>query len=75
MRSYLLVQLSSEGAPLSEVADLLEDIGFRRHGDGYDLVYDWERPATVRESLELADRIQETLRGKRVFFRIESSEE
>lgn len=75
MRTYLLLQLDSEGAPYSDIAELLEDLGFRPHTGGYDFVYDWDRPATVRESLELADRIQASLRGSRVGFRLESSDE
>ena len=74
-RTYLLIQLDSEGAPYSEVAELLEDLGFRPETEGYDFLYEWGRPATVRETLEFADRIQEALRGKRVGFRIESTEE
>jgi hypothetical protein len=75
MKTYLLLQLDSEGAPYSEVAEMLEDLGFRTHQSGYDFVYDWQRDATVRDSLLLADQIQEALRGKRVYFRIESVEE
>ncbi|MCI4317326.1 MAG: hypothetical protein L3J96_02200 [Thermoplasmata archaeon] len=75
MHTYLLLQLDSEGAPFSEVADLLEDIGFEPHVGGYDFVYDWGRSATVRESLEFADRVQTALHGKRVFYRIETSED
>ena len=75
MRTYLLLQLSSEGAPLGEVAEILEDLGVEPHGEGYDFVYPWNRPATVRETLEFADRLQEALRGKRVYFRMESSDE
>jgi hypothetical protein len=74
-RTYLLVQLDSEGAPYSEVAEILEDMGFRPETEGYDFLYEWGRPATVRETLDFADRIQESLRGKRVGFRIESTEE
>jgi len=74
MKTFLLLQFDSEGAPFSQVADLLEDIGFRPQAEGYDFVYDWNRPATVRESLEFADRIQATLKGTRVRFRIESSD-
>ena len=74
-QTYLLLQLSSEGAPYSEVAELLEDLGFRAEKDGYDFVYDWGRPATVRETLELADRTQVALKGCRVSFRVESTEE
>ena len=74
-KTFLLLQLDSEGAPYSEVATVLEDLGFRAETEGYDFVYDWGRPASVAESLSFADRIQESLRGKRVNFRIESSEE
>ena len=75
MQTFLLLQLDSEGAAYSHIADLLEDLGFRPHGVGYDFVYEWGRPATVAESLEFADRIQAALHGSRVFFRIESSDE
>lgn len=75
MRTFLLLQLDSEGAPFSEIADLLEDAGFQHHEGGYDFVYDWKRTPSVRESLDLADRVQATLKGKGVFFRIESADE
>jgi hypothetical protein len=75
MKTFLLLQFDSEGAPFSEVAELLEDLGFEAEQGGYDFVYDWGRPATVRESLEFADRIQAALKGTRVGFRIESSDE
>lgn len=75
MKTFLLLQLDSEGAAFSHIADLLEDIGFRPQGSGYDFVYDWTRPATVAESLEFADRIQAALHGSKVYFRIESSDE
>jgi len=74
-QTFLLLQLSSEGSPYSEVADVLESLGFRPETDGYDFVYDWGRSASVRETLELADRIQAALKGSRVSFRIESTEE
>lgn len=75
MKTYLLLQFDSEGAPYSEVAELLEDLGFRPYGNGYDFVYDWGRAATVGETLAFADRIQAALKGSRVGFRIESTEE
>ena len=74
-KTFLLLQLDSEGAPFSEVAEILEDMGFRPETEGYDFVYEWGRTASVRETLELADRIQEALRGSRVSFRIESTED
>lgn len=75
MRTYLLLQMDSEGAAYSDVADVLEDLGFAPEGSGYDFVYDWGRAATIGESLEFADRIQSALQGKRVRFRLESSDE
>jgi hypothetical protein len=74
-KTFLLVQLDSEGAAFSEIAAILEDLGFRPESEGYDFVYDWGRPVAVSESLAFADRIQEALRGSRVRFRIESTEE
>jgi hypothetical protein len=74
-RTFLLLQLDSEGSPYSKVAEILEDLGFRPQSEGYDFVYDWGRNATVGETLEFADRIQVALRGSRVQFRIESTDE
>lgn len=74
-KTFLLLQFDSEGAPYSEVATLLENMGFQAETEGYDFVYDWGRPASIAESLSFADRIQESLRGKRVSFRIESTED
>jgi len=74
-RTFLLLQLDSEGAPYSEVAAILEDLGFQPETEGYDFLYDWGRPAGIAEALAFADRIQEALRGKRVRYRIESAED
>ncbi len=74
-RTYLLLQLDSEGAPYSEVAEVLQDMGFRPEIQGYDFVYDWGRSVSTAESLELADRLHAALRGKRVGFRIETTDE
>jgi hypothetical protein len=74
-QTYLLLQLDSEGAPYSKVAEILESLGLRAETEGYDFVYDWGRPATIRETLELADRIQAALRGSQVSFRVESTDE
>ncbi len=74
-KTFLLLQLDSEGAPYSQVATVLEDLGFRPETEGYDFVYDWGRSASIAEALSFADRIQESLRGQRVNFRIESTED
>ncbi|HEV2429119.1 MAG TPA: hypothetical protein VGV64_04640 [Thermoplasmata archaeon] len=76
MKTYLLLHLDSEGARYSELAELLEDLGFQPHADGgYDFVYEWGREATVAESLSFADRVQTALKGQGTYFRVESIEE
>jgi len=74
-RTFLLLQLDSEGSPYSRVAEILEHLGFVPETEGYDFVYEWGRAASVGETLEFADRIQAALQGTNVHFRIESSEE
>jgi hypothetical protein len=73
VRTFLLLQLDSEGGAYSDVLDLLEDLGFQRQDSGYDFVYEWPHPVSVRESLEFGDRVQAALKGQRVYFRLEST--
>jgi hypothetical protein len=73
MRTYVLLHLDSEGGRYSEVAGVLENLGFRVPTDGgYDFVYDWGREATVAESLAFADRVQAAIQGAGTYFRMES---
>ena len=74
-RTFLLLQLDSEGSPYSKVAEILEHLGFEPESEGYDFVYDWGRAASVKETLEFADKIHVALHGSRVRFRVESAEE
>jgi hypothetical protein len=74
-QTFLLLQLDSEGSPYSKVAEILESLGFRPETEGYDFVYEWGRSATVRETLNFADRIQAALEGSKVRFRVESTED
>lgn len=72
MRTYVIVQLDSEGANFSDVASTLEDLGFKPQVGEYDFVYEWDRQATVKDSLWFADRIHTALKGMGVWFRIET---
>jgi hypothetical protein len=74
-RTFLLLQLDSEGTPYSRIAEILENLGFEPEKEGVNFVYDWGRPASVKEMLDFADRIHVALRGCRVRFRVESSED
>ncbi len=72
MRTYLRLVMDSEGAPFSELATLLADLGFRPVQGEYDFLYEWDREATVRESLFFADRVHTALKGKRIWFQVET---
>ncbi len=75
MQTFLLLQLDSEGAAFSHIADLLEDLGFRPQGSGYDFVYDWE-PTGHRPRVPRVRRPDPGgPAGSKVYFRIESSDE
>lgn len=74
-KTFLLLQLDSEGSPYSRIAEILESVGFRPQTEGFGFVYEWGRETPVRETLHLADRVQEALRGSRVSFRIESTDD
>jgi hypothetical protein len=74
MKTYIRVQMDSEGAGLSEVAELLEDLGFKPVQGEYDFEYNWDKHASVKDSLWFADRIQMALKGMNVWFRIETTD-
>ncbi len=70
IRTYLRVIFNSEGARPSQVVDRLQNLGFRPITGYYDFVYEWPSKATVREAINFADLIHETLRGLGVFFEL-----
>ncbi|MCL4325626.1 MAG: hypothetical protein M1481_02175 [Candidatus Thermoplasmatota archaeon] len=75
MKTYLTIQLSSEGATFSDVVELLEDLGFEPIKGQYDFVYNWKRNSNVKDILWFGDRIHTALKGKKVFFRMETIED
>jgi len=75
MKTYLTVYLHTEGSNFSEVADILEDLGFRAVKGRYDFVYDWDKKTTIKDIAWFGDKIHMSLRGKKVYFRIESVDE
>ena len=72
MITYLTVTFSTEGARPSEVADRLKAIGFRPTTGNYDFIYEWDRNARAEDALSLADRVQASLRGSQVLFKVET---
>ena len=74
MRTYLTVMFSTEGSHPSEVVDRLQMIGFKPCTGNYDFVYDWDKSASVEETIYFADKVHEVLRGMGVLFSMETDE-
>ncbi|MDO9536919.1 MAG: hypothetical protein Q7J68_01205 [Thermoplasmata archaeon] len=74
MKTYLTVMFSTEGNPPSEVVDRLQMIGFKPCTGNYDFVYEWDKNASVEDSIYFADKVHEVLKKMGVLFRLETDE-
>ena len=72
MKTYLIVWFSSEGAMPSEVNRRLMSLGFKPMQGVHDYVYEWDSKTDVEDILRFGDRIQVTLKGLNVMFKIET---
>ena len=72
MMSYLVVWFSSEGGTPSEVNNRLTVMGFKAMQGAFDYVYDWGSNASLDDILQIGDRVQLTLKGLDVTFKIET---
>ena len=72
MKSYLIVWFNSEGGRPSEITQRLMSMGFKPVQGEYDYVYDWSDSVNTDEILQIGDKVQHTLKGLNVMFKIES---
>jgi len=72
MKTYLKLTFNSEGASPSEIMDRLKSLGFRPITGMYDMVYEWDNGATVKDAIWFADKVHETLKGYNVLFQLET---
>lgn len=72
MKTYLTIWFYSEGASPLEVVDRLRSLGFRPLKGYHDHVYDWKKNVDLTDILELANKVHETLKGLKVFYKIET---
>ena len=72
MKSYLVLWFNSEGKNPGEITRRLTSIGFRPAKGNYDYIYDWDNKATTEDAIKLADRVQQSLKGCNVSFKIET---
>ncbi len=73
MKTYLKVTFNSEGAPPSDIVSRLQSLGFKPITGAYDMVYEWDNGATVKDAIWFADKIHATLKGYSVLFQVETT--
>ncbi|MFO7791810.1 MAG: hypothetical protein R6W73_02370 [Candidatus Saliniplasma sp.] len=74
MKTYLKLIFNSEGEKPSEIVDILYGLGFEPQKGEYDMVYNWNDGATVKDTIWFADKIQASLEGTGVNYYIETTE-
>ncbi len=75
MKTYIMLMFNSEGAKPSEVLDVLHGLGFEPQRGEYDMVYEWNDGAELKEAIWFADKIHTTLQGFDVAYSIETVED
>ena len=74
MKSYITMMFSTEGSLPSTVVDRLQMIGFKPCAGNYDFVYEWDKNATIEDTIYFADKIHEVLKDMGVLFSLETDE-
>ena len=72
MKTYLLIWFNSNGASPSDVNRRLMSLGFKPMQGPYDYVYDWDNSVDMDEILRFGDKVQLSLQGSGVMFKIET---
>ena len=73
MKTYLTLILYSEGANPIEIVERLRSLGFEPVTGVHDHVYDWgRRKVELEDILQIASSVHETLKGLKVFYRLET---
>lgn len=72
MKTYLTIWFYSEGASPVEVVEKLRSMGFQPLRGYHDHVYDWGRKVDLMDVLQLANKVHETLKGMKVFYKLET---
>jgi len=72
MKSFLTVWFNSDGASPTEITERLMGMGFKPQKGEYDYVYDWPAQPKTEDALDLANKVQATLQGCNVLFKVET---
>lgn len=72
MKTYLVLYHNSDGAAPTMIRKKLFSLGFKPIRWLHDYEYVWDKSATTEDCLTLADKIQKTLDGMNVIFKLET---
>lgn len=72
MKTFVLIWFNSNGSSPSDVNQRLMSLGFKPMQGPYDYVYDWDSSVDVDEILRFGDKVQLSLQGSGVMFKIET---
>ena len=72
MKTYIRLTFNSEGAKPSKVVDTLCMLGFKPRRGHQDLIYEWDRNATVKDAIWFADKVHASLKGLDVSYELET---
>jgi len=63
METYIDVFVSVDGDKSSVIFKKINDMGINYHVGEHDFIYDWKGIARISDELDLADKIQEKIKG------------
>ena len=72
MKTFILIWFNSNGSSPSDVNQRLMSLGFKPMQGPYDYVYEWDNSVDVDEILRFGDKVQLSLQGSGVMFKIET---
>ena len=73
-KTYLVVYFGTNGIGPSEIARLIEGLGFKTLFGPYDFAHPWNREPSKSEILALGDRVQTALQGTGSVFNLDTHE-
>jgi len=71
-KTYLIIHIGTEGKKPTEIAKLLEGLGFEATLGPTDFFYNWPKQPTKTDVLKLGDRIVDVLKGSGSVFNLDT---
>lgn len=73
-KTFLVVYFSANDESISETIKKIESVGFTCSIGPIDFVYDWDSKPTKEKIIELADKLNESLKDSGTMFNIDTHE-